>query len=133
MTYEQKLQKAKRKAEIVKEKQNIEMIRHYYDKPKKKLQFSKLMLLFLLVNCTVIEVFSMFCIWHFGDTSPLISLIGAVCTETIGCVAYLIKSSRENQGITHDVAMREQDRLDAEAGFIREGGLRPVEEDEAMG
>ncbi len=111
MTYEQKLQKAKRKAEIVKEKQNIEKIRHYYDKPKKKLQFSKLMLLFLLVNCTVIEVFAMAAMWFMQDLSPLVALIGAVCTETISVCAYFIKSAQENSvgGITHDLAVGSDD------------------------
>ncbi len=107
MTYEEKLLKAKEKAERVKEKQNIDMVAHFYDKPRKKLTFGKLMLLFLIVNCTVIEVFSMVAMWTFGDLSPLGGLIAAICTETVSVCAYFAKSTIENKvgGITHDLAM----------------------------
>ena len=116
MGYKEDLLRAKDHANKVKEKQNIEAVKHFYDKPKKKLTFGKLMLLFLIINCSVIEVFSMIAMWHFSDLSPLGGLIAAICTETVGLVSYMIKSSVENRGpdggITYALAMREQDRID---------------------
>ena len=116
MTYKEELEKARDYAERQKEKQNIEAVKHFYDKPKKKPSFSKLMLLFLIINCSVIEIFSMVAMWVFQDLSPLGGLIAAICTETIGCVGYFAKSARENSvnGITYSLAMREQDRIDGQ-------------------
>ena len=115
MAYKDDLDKAKAYAQKQREKQNVSLVKHFYDKPKKKPAFSKLMLLFLIINCSVIEVFSMVCMWCFRDLTPLGGLIAAVCTETIGTIGYFIKSAKENSesGITYSLAMREQDRIDS--------------------
>lgn len=77
---------------------------------KKKVEFGKLCFLMIVANCTVIELYSMIAMWHFGDLSALYSLIGAVVGESIAYVSYCAKAKKENTrgGITYEMAMREQ-------------------------
>ncbi len=86
---------------------------------KKKMSTSKKLILFLFINCTVIELFTLFitlfsfplaaAIGVLPDFSPLTTLIGAVVAETIGFAIYSLKAMKENTvgGITYDMAMRE--------------------------
>ena len=86
---------------------------------KKKLSTSKLLILFLFLNCTAIEIFTGWVtIQSFAlvpitmmapDFSPLVTLIGAVVSEVIGFAIYSIKAAKENTkgGIVYDTAMKE--------------------------
>ena len=62
---------------------------------KKKMEFGKLCFLMIVANCTVIELYSMIAMWHFGDLSALYSLIGAVVGESIAYVSYCAKAKKE--------------------------------------
>ena len=111
MTYEQKLQQAELHAEKQKQKLEIQKIKHKNDKQKKPLSYSKLALIFILTNCTIIEIYAMVVMFMFRDLSALIALITAVVTESISLCAYFAKASVENRanGITYETAMRELD------------------------
>lgn len=73
---------------------------------KKKLTTSKLLILFLFLNCTVIELFTMYVtlksfsvVLEIGgsiDFSPLVTLIGSVVSEVIGFAVYSLKATKEN-------------------------------------
>lgn len=108
MSYRRQVEKAKRYAKKQKEKSEIEKIKHMYDKEKQPLSFGKAALLFIIINCTCIEVFSCVAMWHFADLSALTSLIVAVVGECVSTCCYFWKSTRENQanGITYELAMR---------------------------
>lgn len=83
---------------------------------KKKIAWSKLVLLFLFLTCTFLILFTCFVVLKeftlaqmimiAPDLSPLNTLIGIVIAETLGLTAYLIKSTFENRkgGITYDAA-----------------------------
>lgn len=72
----------------------------------KKIPTSKRLILFLFLNCTLIELFtawvtikSLYLAETFlivPDFTPLVSLIGAVLGEVIGYAVYAIKSAKEN-------------------------------------
>lgn len=72
----------------------------------KKIPTSKKLILFLFLNCTLIELFtawvtikSLYLAETFlivPDFTPLVSLIGAVLGEVIGYAVYAIKSAKEN-------------------------------------
>lgn len=76
------------------------------------------MLIFLFLNCTIIEIFTGFITikdiqlaYTSGispDFTPLVALIGAVIGEVIGLAAYYVKSTKENTigGITYAAAMQ---------------------------
>lgn len=96
-SYEEKVFKANLYAEKQKQKAEIYKIKHKNDN-KKPLTFGKIALIFLLLNCTVIEIYSMIVMFIFADLSPLTVLISSVVGECVGLISYNIKSQKENTG-----------------------------------
>lgn len=89
-------------------------------KRKQKLATSKLLILFLFVNCSVIEIFTGWATVRMLniaantgliDFTPLVTLIGAVVSEVFGYAVYALKSAKENAagGIIYDMAMQSLD------------------------
>lgn len=122
----------KEREDILKEEEEWEQDKIYLEKQKKikadkrsffkrlpKLSTSKLLILFLFLNCSLIELFTGWVTIQSinlaqitmmaPDFSPLITLIGAVVSEVIGFAIYSIKAAKENtkNGIVYDTAMRE--------------------------
>lgn len=85
----------------------------------KKVSTTKLLVVFLFVNCTLIELFTGYVTIKSFDLAlinggspeltPLVTLIGAVVSEVIGFAVYSLKSMKENTvgGIVYDSAMSE--------------------------
>lgn len=94
-----------------------------------KIANSKLLIWFLFMNCTIIELFTIWVISKelvlaengilIPDLSPLMALITTVVAEVIGFGIYAVKSTKENTqgGIVYEAAMKafEQDDKDEEA------------------
>lgn len=86
---------------------------------KSKTSTSKFLIVFLFVNCTIIEIFTGWSIikmlsisletGNSIDFSPLLALIGAVVGEVIGYAIYSLKAVKENTagGIVYDMAMQQ--------------------------
>lgn len=86
---------------------------------QKKISTSKLLILFLFLNCTAIEIFTgwvtiqsialVSTTMMMPDFSPLVTLIGTIVSEVIGFAIYSIKATKENTkgGIVYDTAMKE--------------------------
>ena len=86
-----------------------------------KMSTSKMLITFLFVNCTVIELFTGWTtIQSFDlarelmispDLTPLVALIGAIVGEVIGYAVYSVKAMKENTagGIVYDQAMHPHD------------------------
>ena len=74
---------------------------------RKRITTSKLAMWFILINCVVIELYSMAAMWHFGDLSALYALLGAVVGQSLTYISYNNKSCRENSrgGITYESAI----------------------------
>lgn len=80
---------------------------------KQKMTTSKKLIVFLFVNCVIIEIFAMVMIalnvafskntGYTPDFSPLNALIGAIVAEVIGFGIYSVKSAMENRvgGVTY--------------------------------
>lgn len=91
-----------------------------------KISTSKLLILFLFINCTIIELFTGFVTLKSldlatltlisPDFTPLVTLIGAVVSEVIGFAIYSLKSMKENTigGIIYETAMAERYNDEAE-------------------
>lgn len=81
-----------------------------------KLSTSKKALIFLFINCSLIEIFTLWVtiksvnlammMGISPDFTPLITLIGAVVSEVVGLAAYYVKSTKENisGGIVYESA-----------------------------
>ena len=131
MNYQKKIEK------ITREEQNWTNQKKYLNKKielkkdkelfllknKKKISTSKILILFLFINCTVIEIFTGWVtIKSFSyslmtgnaiDFSPLVTLIGAAVGEVIGFAIYSLKSTKENTagGVVYDSIFRDKDSI----------------------
>ncbi len=108
MDYEKQKEKARLHAEMIKQKQELYEIKHSNDKPKEKLSFSKMAFIFMIGNCTVIEIYALVAMFFYADLSPLSTLIAAVVGECMSFLIFEIKSSKENTsgGIIYESAMK---------------------------
>ena len=109
-----------RKYKIKKEKRELKSLYGF------KLPTSKLLILFLFINCTLIELFTgwvtiksidLATLTMVGpDFTPLVTLIGAVVSEVIGFAVYAIKSAKENTegGIIYETTMAKLQQTDEE-------------------
>ena len=100
----------------------IEQEKKEINDEKKKIKlpsWSKMLLIFLFINFTILEIFIgwvtlqsfslAFAIGMSPDLTPLVALIGAVIGQTISYWTYCNKSKAENTegGVVHDTAMYE--------------------------
>jgi hypothetical protein len=100
----------------------IEQEKKEIENEKKKIKlpsWSKILLIFLFINFTILEIFIgwvtlqsfslAFAIGMSPDLTPLVALIGAVIGQTISYWTYCNKSKAENTegGVVHDTAMYE--------------------------
>ena len=85
-----------------------------FENKKRKISTSKLLIIFLFINCTLIEIFTgwamvkmlslAFIAGTMIDFTPLVVLIGAVVGEVFSYAIYSLKSTKENTvgGIVYD-------------------------------
>lgn len=97
----------------------------FQEREKIKFSTTKLLIAFLFLNCTVVEVFTIFSMFKMleiaemtgamMDFTPLVTLIGTVIGEVLGFGIYSLKAAKENSkgGITYETAMF---NLNSEAG-----------------
>ena len=64
---------------------------------KKKATFTKIIMTFIFINCTVIEIYSMIVMYILQDLSALSTLIGAVVGEAFAFAVYCVKSFLETK------------------------------------
>ena len=72
---------------------NLKRSMRYFKKPTT----TKIIITYILVNCTVIEIYSMVAMWILNDLSALYSLIAAVVSESISFSVYAAKSYNETK------------------------------------
>ncbi len=91
---------------------------------------TKIIMAFLLVNCTAVEIYSMVVMYQLQNLDALYSLITAVVTETISFAVYAAKSYNETK--QEEIIKLERDKMDAAntAAVEEEPELNP---EEAMG
>ena len=105
-----------------------------FKEKRNKIANSKILVWFLFINCTIIEIFTIlvtikeFRLLALGlmfnlDLQPLIALISTVVAEVIGFSVYSLKSVKENTegGIVYETAMyqleNEKECDDEEEGY----------------
>lgn len=96
--YIKKLRKELLKAEErrrVKELKEVKAM-HTIKEYQRAVSTTKILTYFILINCTVVEAYSMWVMYRLQDLSALYSLIGAVITESISYAVYCAKSFKEN-------------------------------------
>lgn len=106
--FEKEINKAIEHSNAVKQKQELYELKHSNDITKEKLSFSKMAFIFLVANCTVIELYSLIAMALLRDLSPLPALIAAVVGDCVALIAYNVKAQHENTsgGIVFETTMK---------------------------
>ncbi len=121
MNYEKELEKAKLHAEKVRLRQELNEVRHANDGKNRPLSFSKVAVIFIFLNCFVIEIYSMVVMFIFHDLSSLGSLVMAVIGQCASLLGYFVKAKTENciGGITYETTIRGlSNELDEDDGAV---------------
>lgn len=113
---EKKLQQWEKKREYIIAKEKIKAEKQEI-KNKYKPSTSKFLMAFLFINCSIIEIYTMFVIilsmkmGFEADFGPLQMLITAVVAQVIGYAIYSLKASKENSagGIVYETAIRKME------------------------
>lgn len=92
-------------------KDELKRIKAEYWPKRNRPSTAKMAMAYIFISCTVVQIYSMVAMWHFGDLSALYSLIGATVGEVGAYCAYAAKSAKENTkgGIVHDMALKSQE------------------------
>lgn len=53
---------------------------------------TKLIMFFIFLNCTIVEIYSMVVMWYLADLSSLYALVTSVVTESISFAVYAAKA-----------------------------------------
>ena len=64
--------------------------------PRFKFNTTKLVMAYIIINCTIVEIYSMWVMVKLQDISGLYTLITSVIGETIAFLVYAVKSTKEN-------------------------------------
>lgn len=103
-------------------------------KQKKPMSASKKFILYLFINCTLVEAAIIFLIFYsfpfakdvgtLPSFEPLTTLISTVVAETIAFGIYSVKALKENTkgGVVYDAAMAETQKNDQEVPTINMQG-----------
>ncbi len=107
-------------------KMELDAIRHQHKiERKKKRTTTKVFMYFILLNCTIVEAYSMFVMYQLKDLSALYSLIGAVVGESISYAIYCLKSFNDSK--EEAKSLLERDKFNMEYNIKTEND--EIEED----
>ena len=107
-------------------KMELDSIRHQHKiERKKKRTTIKVFMYFILLNCTIVEAYSMFVMYQLKDLSALYSLIGAVVGESISYAIYCLKSFNDSK--EEAKSLLERDKFNMEYNIKTEND--EIEED----
>lgn len=98
--FEKKLAIEQRKSDKREKNHQLNEIRRtnrYFYNRLEKFTTSKLLMYLIFINCTVIEIYSMWIMYHLSDLSALSTLIGAVIGESLSYAVYCAKSFNDSK------------------------------------
>ena len=93
LTIVEKEKKWEKEKEILIREQKIEAERSKF---KKKLSMSKKILIYIVLNCTIVQIYAMVVMVVMQDLSQLYALITAVIGEAFSFFIYEYKATKEN-------------------------------------
>ncbi len=102
------------------ESQIYELNKDYLDAKnnKKKMETSKFLMYLIVVNCSIIEAYSMWAMVYFADLSSLSTLMCAVITESISFAVYCAKAYFGKRGEVDTELERERIEMEREQMLI---------------
>lgn len=140
LRFHEKRSKEILKAERRRRKCELREIRRMYrrgdaeaEKRKKKRTTTKILMYFILLNCTIIEAYSMIVMYFLKDLSALYSLIGAVVGESVSYAIYCCKSfndTKEEKRIALERDQWEEELAGREVESEDDEGEDPIPDDD---
>lgn len=109
---DEKLKEVKKKKEIYDRRREIVEIRRQMS-PVKKPTTTKLVMGFIFLNCTAIEIYSMAVMYIYADLDPLYALITAVVGEAVSFAVYCAKAYNETK--QEELIRLERDKLELDS------------------
>lgn len=111
-------------------KMELQEIKNQYKlERKKKMTTTKIFMYFILINCSVVEIYSMFVMYKFQDLTALYSLIGAVVGESISYAIYCLKSFNDSK--EEAKSLLERDKFNMEYNINKETEINDELSDES--
>lgn len=98
--YEKEYLIESKRSEIRRQKNEIRKLRksnRYYSERRRKFTTTKLLMYLILLNCTIVEGYSMWVMFYLKDLSALYALIGAVIGESLSYAIYCAKAYNETK------------------------------------
>ena len=127
-------EKKKRKEllKMEKRKRDNELYAIQMENPKMKnnkpMTTTKLIMYVILINCIVVEIYSMWIMYTLQDLSALYSLIGAVIGESISFAVYCAKSFKETK--EEALIALERDKFNANLSINNDEFDEEIDDDE---
>lgn len=121
--YDEKLARAKQEKEIFDKRMEIVAVKKQIRRFQKPTT-TKIIVAFIFLNCTAIEVYSMAAMWLFADFEALYALITAVVSEAMAFAVYAAKAYNETK--QEEIIRLERDKLDFSS---EEDGNEFIEDD----
>lgn len=123
LTIAEKEKKWEKEKEILIREQRLEAEKAKY---KKKLTMQKKILIYITINCTIVQIYAMVVMFLLRDLSALYALITAVIGEAFSFFIYEYKTTKENstENGTTVLAMKRQYELEDRESSPLEPGPR---------
>lgn len=118
--YDKRLERTKQRKEIFDRKAEIRTVKKSMRRFKLPTT-TKILMAYIFINCTVVEIYSMAAMWHVGDLSALYTLITAVVGETVSFAVYAAKSYNETK--QEEIIKLERDKMVQDTEPDREGAM----------
>ncbi len=109
MTYEEQLERLARKKDLYEKRATIRQIKRSM---KKAPSTTKFLMAYIFLNCTAVEIYSMWVMWELMDLSALYALITAVVTESLSFAVYAWKAFNETK--QEEIIRLERDKMELE-------------------
>ncbi|MCC8029653.1 MAG: hypothetical protein LIO75_07665 [Lachnospiraceae bacterium] len=104
-----RLERAKREKELFDERQKIHEVKMQMRRWKPPTT-TKVLMAFIFVNCSAVEIYRMVVMYMLQDLSSLYALISAVVTESISFAVYAAKAYNETK--QEELIKLERDRME---------------------
>ncbi|MCD8107313.1 MAG: hypothetical protein LUE20_05055 [Oscillospiraceae bacterium] len=108
--YDRQLAEMQRRKELYDKRLEIRTVRRSM-RSWKKPTTTKIVMAYIFLNCTAVEIYSMVVMWKLQNLDALYSLITAVVTESISFAVYCCKSYNETK--QEEIIKLERDKMDS--------------------
>lgn len=112
------------------DKERKKLIKTYKKKQRPKISTTKVLIAFIMGNCVVVEIYSMYVMYVLQDLSALNGLIAAIIGEAMAFAVYAAKSYHETR--EQEKNLLERERLGIVKCNIEELPVGDIPEDEVM-